>query len=113
MKTLQNEKTVDLRLVDVIARYEEKRNGRPTGVVFYMVRPSEKTLEREPDTDPYRVVFFDGRLQHCTCKGYREWSHCFHGDELQKREQSRVTSQELPGLHNSTPLNIINGIPMR
>lgn len=79
------------KTVHVLARYELKRDGEPTGTVVYTVQSSD-------GTQTYKTTFFDGQLQSCECRGYRQWGHCYHGDELQKQETARraALQDELP-----------------
>lgn len=83
--------TREQKSVKVLARYELKRDGELTGTVVYTVQSSD-------GEQTYKTTFFDGQLQSCECRGYRQWGHCYHGTELQKQETARraALQDELP-----------------
>jgi len=66
------------RRVKIIARYELKGYK---DIICYRVESSN-------GLDEYRTCYSAGRV-NCDCKGFGGYGHCYHADEIRRREEER------------------------
>lgn len=71
-------KAQTVRRVQVIARYQLKEY---TDIVCYRILASNGYNE-------YRTCYSAGRVS-CDCKGFQGYGHCYHADEVKRREKGR------------------------
>lgn len=90
MKATKTERTVH-----IIARYELKNYQ---DIVCYRIRSSNGTGE-------YRTCYSAGRL-HCDCPGFGGYGHCYHGDEVRRREEARKSAERSAYLNYELTMGI-------
>jgi hypothetical protein len=91
----------ETREIGPALRYELKnpRTHKLNGIVVYIVKSNSEPENEDRD---HKVTFFDQRLQSCTCRGFRQWGHCYVSDNLVERERPAAEASELPYM---PPLN--------
>lgn len=81
-----SEKSCKAKTVHIIARYFVKQ----TGAVIYAVRSSN-------GVDVYHTTIINGHAAHCSCPSRKP---CYHMEQLQQREMTRMALAALAGWMN-------------